>query len=333
MGKTVLKKTSISTLCFALACLFLTVTAQGSSTLENVRQRGFLNCGVHASLPGFSIRSPQGWNGFEVDFCRAVAAATLGDARQVRFIPLPLTQGYTELQSGDVDLLVRHNRWTMKLDTVLGLTYVAPWFYEQQGFLVQSASQIHQLKDLKGIRICVSPGNDKLGKSLGFFIQENHFPSFGIAAKAFENGQCDALSGPVSQLYITRKGFNASPAMLIIANPASTRALGPIIRQQDAQWFKIIRWTTYLLINAESAGITKLTASATADKQEPATLLAAAGLSGISLGLEENWATRVISQLGHYGEIFERNLGPYQIERDLNTTHSDGGLHLLPAIQ
>ncbi len=322
-----------STLVIALISLIFTSMAQSTSRLDKIRQRGFLNCGVHSSMPGFSIHSEQGWVGFEADFCRALAAATLGDANQVRFVPLPLSQGYNELQSGDIDLLMRHNRWSMKQDTALGITFVAPWFFEQQGFLLQIASQINQIKDLKGIRICVSPENDKRTNPLDFFVQENHFPSFGIAAKAFENGQCDALSGTVSQLHITQAGFSAGSKMLVITNPSTLQALGPIVRHQDHQWFKIVRWTIYLLINAESANINRQTNNSSDIKSPSHKLIADAGLNGISLGLNENWAAQVTMQLGNYGEIFQRSLGVYNIPRGINVSTLEGGLHLLPPME
>ena len=304
-----------------------------ASTLQDVRQKGFIHCGVHSSLPGFAIQSDQGWQGLEVDLCRAIAAAVLNDAQKVRLTPIASEQGYNLLQSGEIDLLVRHNEWTMLPDTALGLTFVTPWYYQEQAFIARLEAGINQLSDLNKKKICLYPDAEKSIKGLADNVERIGFPSFGIAVKAFENSQCDALPGEVSRLAIARLNFPNTIKTQIIVTDISPTPVAPLIRQGDHEWFKIVRWITYWLLNAEKTGITQTSITQLKSTQPASQLIKAAGLSGSTIGLDANWPIQVIQQIGNYGEIFDRHFGDYQLPRGANNLHHKGGLHFAPPIE
>lgn len=313
-------------------CFLLVTSLSLGGTLNNVRDKGFVDCGVHSSLPGFAIQSDQGWEGMEVTLCRAVAAAVLGNARLVRFTPFSSNQGFTALQSGDIDLLVRHTPWSMAQDSALGLSFVAPWYFEQRGFLVLEESGIEHKDGLLQKKACLYPGALKQDAHQTLSNESPSFSSFGIAAKAFENGQCDALPGDLAQLYIARSGLPADLGTKVLEASDPIQALGPVVRQKDMQWFKIVRWTLYLILNAEQLGLNQNAALQLKEDQDNPyyTLLRQAGFNGIGIGLQPEWPFHVLQQTGHYGEIFERHLGHYSIPRNLNALSRDGGLHYPP---
>lgn len=301
-----------------------------AATLQDVRKKGFIDCGVHSSLPGFAIQSEHGWQGMEVDLCRAVAAAVLNSAQNVRFTPIAGGQGYGALQSGDIDLLVRHNRWTMLPDTAMGITFVAPWFYLEQGFLVVEDTETEQIGDLTGKKVCVYPEAEEITDR---DIEQVSFPSFGIAAKAFENGQCAALTGDLPQLSITCAALAEIMDCELLNDKNSPLATGPLVRQGDHEWFKIVRWTIYWLMNAERLGITSDSVDMLTDDSPALRKIASAGLAGISIGLDDEWPLRVVRQVGNYGEIFKHHFGAYPLPRGVNRLVDKGGLHAAPTIE
>lgn len=320
---------------FLTICLLLMTGLGFGGTLENVREKGFVDCGVHSSLPGFAIQSDQGWEGMEVALCRAVAAAVLGNARLVRFTPFASNQGYTALQSGDIDLLLRHNPWSMMQDSALGLTFVAPWYYQRQGFLVPDNSGIDHPDKLTQKKVCLHPEIEKSVSHPEISSDSPSFSSFGIAAKAFENGQCDALPGDLAQLYVTRSALPSELNTIVLEATGSIRALGPMVRQRDMQWFKIVRWTLFLILNAEHLGLNQSTAlQLKEDQGNPYyPLLRQAGFNGIGIGLQPQWPFHVLQQIGHYGELFEQHLARYGIPRGVNALSHNGGLHYPPPLQ
>jgi len=304
-----------------------------ASTLQDVRQKNFIDCGVHSSLPGFAIQSDQGWQGLEVDLCRAVAAAVLNDAQKVRFTPIASEQGYNLLQSGEIDLLVRHNEWTMLPDTALGLTFVTPWYYQEQAFIARLEAGINQLSELSKKKICLYPGAEKSINGLADSVKRIDFPSFGIAVKAFENSQCDALPGEVSRLAIARLNFPSTIKTQLIVTDIAATPIAPLIRQGDHEWFKIVRWTIYWLLNAENLGVTQTSIEQLKSDQHAFQIIKAADLSGSAMGLDANWPIQVIRQTGNYAEIFDRHFGDYQLPRGANNLHHKGGLHFAPPIE
>lgn len=319
------------TVCSLLLCQQLS-----AGTLEEVRGRGFINCGVHSSLTGFSMQTTQGWQGMEVDLCRAVAAAVLSDAQSVRFRPIAGEQGYSALQSGDLDILVRHNDWTMLADTALGLTFVAPWFYREQGFLARTPPASGGIQDLAGRKICSYPATDREINLSGLGdaqVEKVSFPSFGIALKAFENKLCDAVGGELIQLRISAHSLTETDSLRIIRDNSSPNATGPLIRQQDQEWFKIVRWSINWLLKAEQLGLTRETISQIDADNPVYPVIRQAGFSGVSLGLSENWPVQIIQQVGNYGEIFQRYFGEYQVDRGINRLLEDGGLHVAPPMK
>ena len=291
------------------------------------------------------MQTTQGWQGMEVDLCRAVAAAVLNDAQSVRFRSIAGEQGYSALQSGDLDILVRHNDWTMLADTALGLTFVAPWFYREQGFLARTPQASGGIQDLAGRKICSYTATDReidlsdliinqAGNTKNAAKIENvSFPSFGIALKAFENKLCDAIGGELIQLRISARSLEDTDKLQIIRDNSGPSATGPLIRQQDQEWFKIVRWTINWIIKAEQLGLTQETISQIDADNPVYPVIRQAGFSGVSLGLSENWAAQIILQVGNYGEIFQRYFSEYQVDRGINRLMEDGGLHVAPPMK
>ena len=305
----------------------------GAATLHEIRQKGFIDCGVHSSLPGFSIQSDQGWQGMEVDLCRAVAAAVLDNEQKVRFTPFANEQGYNALQSGDIDLLIRHNDWTMLPDTAVGLSFVAPWFYEEQGFLIREKAGVNQLSELGEKKICLFPGVEKPIANLADGIGRVNLPSFGIAAKAFEKNQCQALPGALARLSMARQNFPSSLLTEIIAIDTAPTVIAPLIRQGDHEWFKIVRWVIFWLLNAEQSGFDQASMAQIGSDKLASRIIKSAGISGSAMGLDPNWPIQVIQQTGHYGEIFNRHFGDMQLPRGANNLYHKGGLHFAPPIE
>lgn len=319
---------------FFAVCFFVAMSQMtNATTREDVRQKGFIHCGVHSSLPGFSIQSDQGWQGMEVDLCRAVAAAVLNDAQKVRFKAIASEQGYSALQSGDIDLLIRHNQWSMLPDTVLGLTFVTPWFFQESGFLRRQMTDSDQSSEHKRETVCFYPDAEKHLGALTNHLERVAFPSFGIATKAFENSQCDALPGELTQLAFAQKKLPATLNTQIRANDISPVAIGPLIRQGDLEWFKIVRWTIYWLLNAEKLELTQASVRQLKDTEPASQAIKAASINGTTIGLDANWPIQVIRQIGHYGELFNRHFGDLQLPRGVNNLNHKGGLHFVPPIE
>jgi len=320
----------------------------GAATLDNVRARGRIACGVGESFPGFFAADSTGrWAGLDVDFCRALAAAVLGDAEKVAFLPATPVARFPQLQSGEVDLLSRSVTWTLSRDAALGLHFVGVTFHDGQGFMVRKSLGVGHVAELRDASICTQTGTTTERNLADWFRARGVgfspvvFETAPQAVAAYEAGRCDAYTTDRSTLQ-ARLGAMADPGAHVILPETITSALnGPMVRQGDGQWANIVRWTLNALIAAEARGITSANAAAlraTSTHPETRRILGAEGGLGAMLGLPEGWAFEAIRQVGNYGEIYERNLGPggrVRIPRagGPNRLAVDGGLLAAPAFE
>jgi general L-amino acid transport system substrate-binding protein len=325
--------------------LTLTQPAWAGATLEAVKQRGFVQCGVNTGLPGFSNADEKGnWTGLDVDVCRAVAAAIFGGADKVRFTPLTAKERLTAVQSGEVDLLSRNTTWTLTRDTSLGIHFTGVTYYDGQGFMVSKALGVSSARELDGAAVCILAGTTTELNLADYFRTHGMtydpvvFDTADQTARGFEAGRCDVLTSDQSQLYGLRIKLAEPDKAMVLPEVISKEPLGPAVRQGDDDWFNIVRWTLYALINAEELGVTSGNVDEMKSSSNPEVrrLLGLEGIKGSGLGLPDDWAYQIIKQVGNYGEIFERNVGagsPLKIERGLNALWKDGGLQYAPPIR
>jgi general L-amino acid transport system substrate-binding protein len=300
---------------------------------------------VGTGIGGFSIVDSKGeWTGLTTDFCRAVAAAVLGDAGKVKFVPLTPQQRFAALQSGDIDLLATLATWTLTRDASLGLLYAGVYFYDGQGFLVAKSVGIKSARELDGASVCTASGTTS-ELNLADYFHANKlafkpvvFDSQNEARAAFFNGRCQALSADVSYLSSVRASDAPKPDdFVILPELISKEPLGPLVARDDLEWFSIVKWTLYVLIEAEEKGVTAANLDAMKASADPSIqrLLGVNGELGMKLGLDPTFAYRAIKKVGNYGEMFERNLGPktpLRLERNLNDLWTRGGLmYAMPA--
>jgi general L-amino acid transport system substrate-binding protein len=325
--------------------LTLTQPAWAGATLEAVKQRGFVQCGVNTGLPGFSNADEKGnWTGLDVDVCRAVAAAIFGGADKVRFTPLTAKERLTAVQSGEVDLLSRNTTWTLTRDTSLGIHFTGVTYYDGQGFMVSNALGVSSARELDGAAVCILAGTTTELNLADYFRTHGMtydpvvFDTADQTARGFEAGRCDVLTSDQSQLYGLRIKLAEPDKAMVLPEVISKEPLGPAVRQGNDDWFNIVRWTLYALINAEELGVTSGNVDEMKSSSNPEVrrLLGLEGIKGSGLGLPDDWAYQIIKQVGNYGEIFERNVGagsPLKIERGLNALWKDGGLQYAPPIR
>jgi general L-amino acid transport system substrate-binding protein len=328
----------------ALAWLPGAASAQ-QRTLDAVKQRGQLVCGVNVGLAGFSAPDEKGaWSGLDVDYCKAIAAAVLGDAGKVRYVGTTTKERFTALQSGALDVLARNTTWTLQRDSAQGLAFVGINYYDGQGFMVKKAAGVKAGKELGGATVCVQTGTTTELNLADFFRSNNLqyktlvFEKADEALKAYQADRCDAYTTDVSGLYSVRLQMARPDDHLVLPDIISEEPLGPAVRQDDFQWFTIVRWVHFALVNAEEAGITKANVDQMLGSRVPDVkrLLGKEGDYGKGLGLDNAWAYRVIKQVGNYGEIFERNVGAgsrLKIDRGLNRLWKDGGLQYAPPVR
>lgn len=319
--------------------------ASAGDTLRRVRQRGFLQCGVSQGLPGFSNPDERGnWSGIDADFCRAMAAAIFGDGSKVRFRPLSAKDRFTALQSGEIDILSRNTTWTMSRDTQLGFDFVGVTYYDGQSFMVRKAAGIESVKDLAGGTICTETGTTTelnladYFRSRGLSYKVLSFEKNDEAVVAYDRGRCDAYTTDASGLYAQRLKLTDPDANMVLTDVISKEPLGPAVRQGDAQWEDIARWTLNALLNAEELGITSGNIDEMLESDNPRIrrLLGREGAYGEAIGLGPDWAVHAIRAVGNYGEMFERNVGtetPLGIKRGLNALWSDGGVQYAPPVR
>ncbi|SDE05633.1 amino acid ABC transporter substrate-binding protein [Rhodospira trueperi] len=319
--------------------------AQAAETLDTVKERGEVSCGVTTGLAGFSMPDQSGtWSGIDVDFCRAVAAAVLGDASKVRFVPLTAKERFTALQSGEIDILSRVTTWTFTRDTSLGLNFVGTTFYDGQGFMVNKDLGVSSAKDLDGASICVGAGTTtELNLADYFRIQGMDynpvvFAAISETAQGFESGRCDVLTSDQSQLYAIRSKLEDPSSAVVLPEVISKEPLGPVVRQGDDAWFNVVKWVLFAQLNAEELGVTSDNIEEMTGSDNPSIkrLVGTDGDMGEKLGLSADWAANIIAQVGNYGEMFERNVGmdsPLEIARGLNALWSEGGIQYAPPVR
>lgn len=316
-----------------------------AGTLDKVKQRGTLECGVSEGLRGFSEKDAQGrWAGFDVDFCRAVAAAVLGDAGKVNFTPLSAGARFEALKQGKVDLLSRNSTWTLGREAGLGLAFAGITYHDGQGFLVARSLGVDGALSLDKAKVCVEAGTTTQLNLGDFFransmsFEEKAFPSAAEALAAFQSGQCNVLTRDQSALYAERLKLPKPGDAVILPDVISKEPLGPVTRSDDFPWFNIVKWVNFALVNAEELGVSAANADqATAStKPDVRRLTGAEGGFGKSLGLDEAWAIRAVKATGNYSEIYERNLGvnsPLGIPRGLNQLWNMGGVLYAPPMR
>ncbi|MBS0548787.1 MAG: amino acid ABC transporter substrate-binding protein [Proteobacteria bacterium] len=322
----------------AVALLAVPAMAQNKSTLDVVKARGAVICGVNTGLGGFSLADSQGkWKGLDVDMCGAVAAAVLGDATKIKMVPLSAQQRFTALQSGEIDMLVRNSTVTLQRDAGLGIQYTGVNFYDGQGFMVPKKLNVKDLKELGGATICVAQGTTHEANMAGYFRSRNLqikpvvFESQDVMYDAFFGGRCDAMTQDSSALASALATRNKAADYMVIPELISKEPLGPFVRRGDDQWMAVVRWSLFAMLEAEEKGVTQANVDEQAKGNDPAvlTLLGAKAGNGKALGLDEKWAYNIIKQIGNYSESFERNVGqgsPLKLTRGVNALWNKGGL-------
>ena len=331
----------------AAFALLAPLTAHAGKTLDQIKQRGQLVCGVNTGLAGFAQADSSGnWSGLDVDVCRAIAAAVLGDGNKVRWVPLNATQRFTALQSGEVDILSRNTTWTLTRDASLGLHFVATTYYDGQGFMVPAKSKVTNPKQLKGATVCVQSGTTT-EKNLTDFSRANAlslkpvvFEKFEAATGAYLAGRCIANTTDASGLASIRNKEAKDPKEhVILAQLISKEPLGPAVRRGDDEFFAIAKWVVFGLIEAEEYGITQANADKLlAESADPAVLriLGKSEDTGKLLGLDKDWMLRAVKTTGNYGEMFERHVGPkspVNLPRGVNNLWNKGGILYAPPIR
>ncbi|WP_425306245.1 amino acid ABC transporter substrate-binding protein [Ciceribacter thiooxidans] len=320
-------------------------TGANAGTLDVVKQRGEVRCGVSQGVLGFSAPDEKGvWGGFDVDFCRAVAAATLGDADKVEYVQLSTKDRFAALQSGEVDLLSRQTTWTLSRDTDLGISFVGVNYYDGQAFMVRKDIGVTSVKEISGASVCTETGTTTeqnmadYFKANGIQYQVIAFDKPDQTVQAFNTGRCDVYSTDASALYAQRLSLSDPEGFIILPEVISKEPLGPAVRQGDDQWFKTVRWTLSAMIEAEELGITKENATSLLDEGSVTQkrFLNIGSEAGKALGLDPKWAYQVVSAVGNYGEVFDRHLGSQsalKIDRGLNRLWNDGGLLYAPPVR
>ena len=323
--------------------LFAATPALAQSTLDAVRSKGYVQCGVNTGLAGFSQPDSKGvWRGIDVDVCRAVAAAVFGDAAKVRYTPLTAQQRFTALQSGEVDVLSRNTTWTITRDTSLGLNFVGTNYYDGQGFMVPKKLNVKSAKQLNGATICVQPGTTtELNLADYFRANRMSFKPVVIekleeVVSAYFTGRCDVYTTDVSGLVSVRASRAQNVAdHVILPEVISKEPLGPVVRHGDDRWFDVVKWALFAMLEAEELGLSSKNIDQQASSTNPAVqrFVGATGDVGKMLALDNRWAYNIIKQVGNYGESFEANLTPLGFDRGLNKLWTQGGLMYAPPVR
>jgi general L-amino acid transport system substrate-binding protein len=331
----------------AALCALAASPAYAGKTVDAIKARGQVICGVNTGLAGFSSADSAGkWTGLDVDVCRAVAAAVLGDGEKVKYVPLVAQARFTALQSGEVDLLSRNTTFTLTRDGSLGLSQTAVVYYDGQGFMVPVKNKIKSAKQLKGQTVCVQSGTTTeknltdFSKAAGLGIKPIVFEKLEAAEGAYFSGRCVAYTTDASGLASTRNKVAKNPAEhVILPDLISKEPLGPMVRRGDDDWTAIVKWTVYGLLEAEEYGVTQANVDEQkANSKDPIVgrLLGTTEDTGKLLGLDKEWLARAVKTTGNYGEMFERNVGPksaLQLPRGLNNLWNKGGIQYAPPLR
>jgi general L-amino acid transport system substrate-binding protein len=328
----------------AAACAVAASDAQAGATLDGVKSKGFIQCGVNSSgLPGFAtVDSSNNWSGLDIDLCRAVAAALFGDATKVKYTPLNAKERFTALQSGEIDVLSRNTTWTSSRESALGLNFTGVNYYDGQGFMAKKSLGVNSALELDGASVCVQAGTTTELNLTDYFRANNMkynpvvYENNDEVNKAYEAGRCDVLTTDQSGLYATRVKMANADDHVILPEVISKEPLGPAVRQGDDEWADVVRWTLFAMIQAEEFGLTAANVDQVKGETKNPDIQRFLGVieeKGKELGMPNDFSVQIIKQVGNYGESFDRNVGastPLKIERGLNALWKDGGLMYNP---
>lgn len=338
-------KLKLLTAALGLTVVGMAMSSASAATLDDTKARGTVRCGVNTGLPGFGYQNDQGqWAGLDVDYCKAVAAAIFGDASKVVYSPLSAVQRFPALQNSEVDILARNTTWTMSRDTALGLKFAGVNYYDGQGFMVRSSLGVNSALQLSGATVCVQSGTTTELNLADYFAANNMqynpvvIESQSDVNSAYDSGRCDVLTTDQSGLYASRLELGNPSEHVVLPEIISKEPLGPAVRQGDDQWFNIVKWVHFALLNAEELGVTQANVEEMKNSENPEIrrLLNVEGTFGQDIGLDANWSVNVIKAVGNYGELFERNVGtgsPLGIARGQNNLWTKGGLQYGPPIR
>ncbi len=340
-----MSKTILSAFVGVAAVAGMGISAASAATLDDVKAKGFVQCGVNTGLAGFAAPNDAGdWTGLDVDLCRAISAAVFGDAKAVKFSPLSAKERFTALQSGEIDILSRNTTWTMSRDTQFGLSFAGVNYYDGQGFMVRKSLGVNSALQLSGASVCVQTGTTTELNLTDYFKANNMTYSPVVFEKleevnaAYNANRCDVYTTDQSGLYSIRLSLGAPDEHIVLPEIISKEPLGPVVRQGDDKWFALVKWVHFAMVNAEELGITSANVDEMMTSTDPNVLriLGKEGTFGADLGIDNAWAYNIIKQVGNYGEVFERNVGtatPLGIARGENALWSKGGLQYAPPIR
>jgi general L-amino acid transport system substrate-binding protein len=329
----------------AIAAVSFMATSAQAATLDDIKARGHLQCGVTEGTTGFSAPDANNnWSGIEVEFCRGIAAAIFNNADSARYTPLSSQERFTALSAGEVDLLSRTTTWTMSRDTQLGIMFAGTIYYDGQGFIVRKSDGIASAMDLSGAALCIESGTTTELNAADYFqansLEYNPVVFVGQdeAWKAYEDGRCDVMTTDASALASNRTILQVPDDHVILPEIISKEPLGPVVRQGDDVWFNLVRWTLFAMLEAEELGVTSTNVDEMLGSDNPSIkrLLGVEGDFGTPLGLDKDWAYRIIKLVGNYSEIFEKTIGPstpIALARGQNALWKDGGLQYSPPIR
>ena len=316
-----------------------------AALLDTVKQRGVLNCGANGQLPGFGLPDAQGnWTGLDVDLCRAVAAAIFNDVGKVKFVPLTAKDRFTALQTGDVDVLIRNTTWTLLRDTQLGLNATGINYYDGQGFVVRKSLKVNSALELNDATVCVQQGTTTELNLADYFrankmkLRSVTFATLDEAVRAYETDRCNAFTTDASGLYAVRLKLAKPDDHVVLPEIISKEPLGPFVRHGDDQWFDVVKWTLFAMLNAEELNVSKANVDEQMKSENPEIkrLLGTEDNFGERLGLSKDWVYRIVKLVGNYGEVFDRNVGqssPLRIARGLNALWTKGGIQYAPPVR
>ena len=333
-------------LALAAAGALLSASLAQADTLADVKARGTLKCGVNQGLLGFSAKDDKGqWTGFDVDLCRAVASAVLGDASKVDYVPLSAEARFPALQKGEIDLLSRNSTWTLGREAELKLQFPGVSYYDGQGFLVPVAKKVDSALELTNSKVCVQAGTTSVLNARDYSSQNNlslelvELPGVDEVVKGYADGRCDVITTDVSQLYALRLKLAKPADHIVLPDVISKEPLGPVVAHGDDQWFDIVKWVLFAQLNAEELGVTsknvddQLKSSANPEVKR---LLGTEGKFGEGMGIGNDWGYQIIKNVGNYGEMYDKNVGPdtpLKLARGVNALWNKGGLQYAPPIR
>lgn len=334
-------KTIIATMAATTAMLTIAGTAN-AGILDEVKAKGHLQCGVNTGLTGFSAPNDKGkWEGFDVDFCRAMSAGIFGDADKVKYTPLTSKERFTALQSGEIDVLARNTTWTFTRDVNLGLEFIGSNYYDGQGFMVRKDLGVKSAKELDGASVCIQTGTTTELNLADYFRSNNMkftsvvFEKADEIRAAYDAGRCDVYTTDRSGLAAQRSLLKEPDAHVVLPEVISKEPLGPVVRHGQSEWGDVARWTLYALVVAEELGVTSANVDDMKSSKNPEILrlLGVEGKMGEQLGVPQDWAYQIVKSIGNYSEVFERHVGvntPLKLERGLNALYTEGGLLYAP---